>query len=111
MILKFSGHLAGSSQPDAGDHDVQCNILLSPTVPHFQNIKTHRNCLFVVLRGDAVWISVLKMETVSFSETLVSTYFSTWRHNPEEQHRHLHRREIVKSHTLQWVLADFHMFK
>jgi hypothetical protein len=29
----------------------------------------------------------LKMEGVCYSETLVSTYESTRRHNPEEQHR------------------------
>jgi hypothetical protein len=39
------------------------------------------------------------METVCFSETLVSTYKSTRRHNPE-QHRHLHHRENLKSHKL-----------
>jgi hypothetical protein len=32
------------------------------------------------------------METVCFSETLVSTYESTRHHSPE-QHRHFHRRE------------------
>jgi hypothetical protein len=43
----------------------------------------------------------LKMETVCFSETLVSTYKSTRRYNPEEQHRHLHRRwEPQISHFL-----------
>jgi hypothetical protein len=31
-------------------------------------------------------------------ETLVSTYKSTWRHKPE-QHRHLHRRENLRSHV------------
>jgi len=31
------------------------------------------------------------------SETLVSTYESTRRHNPEE-HRHLYRRENLRSH-------------
>jgi hypothetical protein len=30
--------------------------------------------------------SAMKMETVSFSETLASTYASTRRQNPEEQH-------------------------
>jgi hypothetical protein len=30
--------------------------------------------------------STHKMEAVCFSETLVSTYESTWHHNPEEQH-------------------------
>jgi hypothetical protein len=34
-------------------------------------------------------ILALKMEAVCFSETLVSTYKSTRRYNPEEQHRHL----------------------
>jgi hypothetical protein len=29
-------------------------------------------------------------------ETMVSTYESTQRHSPEEQHRHLHRRENLK---------------
>jgi hypothetical protein len=33
--------------------------------------------------------SALKMETACFSETLVSTYKSTQRYNPEEQHRHI----------------------
>jgi hypothetical protein len=32
--------------------------------------------------------SALKMETVCFSETLVSIYESTRRNNPEQQHRH-----------------------
>jgi hypothetical protein len=44
--------------------------------------------------------SSLKMETVRISETLVSTYESTRRHTPEEQ-RHLHRREILKSHLIR----------
>jgi hypothetical protein len=38
------------------------------------------------------------MERVCFSEMLVSAYKSTRRHNPEEQHRHLYRRENLKSH-------------
>jgi hypothetical protein len=38
----------------------------------------------VVLGCDVT--SALKMEKVYFSETLVSTYESTRRHNPEEQH-------------------------
>jgi hypothetical protein len=37
----------------------------------------------------------LKMETVSFSETLMSTYVSTRRHNPEE-HSHLRHSENLK---------------
>jgi hypothetical protein len=35
-----------------------------------------------------VLTSSLKMETVCFCETLVSTYKPKWRYNPEEQHRH-----------------------
>jgi hypothetical protein len=35
------------------------------------------------------------METVCFSETLVSTYEFIWRLNSEEQH--LHRRENLRS--------------
>jgi hypothetical protein len=46
--------------------------------------------------------SALKMETVCFSETL-STYESTLRHNPDEQHRHLHRRENLKSHKVMRI--------
>jgi hypothetical protein len=37
------------------------------------------------------------METVCFSETLVSKYGYTRRYNPEE-HCHIHRRENLKSH-------------
>jgi hypothetical protein len=40
------------------------------------------------------------MELVYFSETLVSTYKCTRRYNPEDQHRQLHRREKLKSHTV-----------
>jgi hypothetical protein len=47
--------------------------------------------------------SGLKMETVCFSETLVFTYESTRRHNPE-QHYHLHRRQNLKFHDLGCVL-------
>jgi hypothetical protein len=35
----------------------------------------------------------LKMKTVWFSETLVSTYKSTWPDNPEEQYRHVLKKE------------------
>jgi hypothetical protein len=38
---------------------------------------------------------------VCFSETMVSTYESTRRHNPE-QRRHSHRSENLKSHVLMW---------
>jgi hypothetical protein len=39
-----------------------------------------------------------KMEAVCASETLVPTYESTRRYNPEDQHQYLHRRENLKSH-------------
>jgi hypothetical protein len=39
-------------------------------------------------------------ETVCFSETLVSSYESTRRQNPEQQHRHPHRHENLKSHNI-----------
>jgi hypothetical protein len=47
--------------------------------------------------------SALKMEAKCFSETVVYTYESTRRHNPE-QHRHPHGRENLKSHenALAW---------
>jgi hypothetical protein len=46
---------------------------------------------------NAVWrASALKMEVVCSSETLVSTYKSTRRYNPEDQSRYL-RRENLKS--------------
>jgi hypothetical protein len=35
-------------------------------------------------------IKCLKMEAVSFSETLVCISKSIWRYNPEDQHRYLH---------------------
>jgi hypothetical protein len=41
-----------------------------------------------------------EVEAVCFSETLVSTYKSTRRHNSDE-HRHLHGRENIRPHTLQ----------
>jgi hypothetical protein len=44
------------------------------------------------------------------NDSLVSTYESTQRHNPEEQHRHLHRREKLKSHMLRKISA-FYMCK
>jgi hypothetical protein len=61
------------------------------------------NFLYVhvgLLSCNALWIPGLKMETVCSSETLVSTYKSTCprRYNPEDKHRHLHRRENHDSH-------------
>jgi hypothetical protein len=40
-----------------------------------------------------------------FLRTLVSTYESTRRHNPEEKCRHLQRHENLKSHTYDISLA------
>jgi hypothetical protein len=40
------------------------------------------------------------LETVSFLETLVSSYESARRRNPEEQHRHYYSREKLVYHTL-----------
>lgn len=33
-------------------------------------------------------MSMLEMDAVRFSETLVSTYKFIWRYNPQDQHRH-----------------------
>jgi hypothetical protein len=52
---------------------------------------------FVDKNIDKFKLENLKMETVRFSKTLVSTYESAWRHIPEE-HRHLHLRDNLKSH-------------
>jgi hypothetical protein len=46
------------------------------------------------------WSAALDMEAVCSSETLVSTYKSTRRYNP---HRHLHRRENLKTHMVKKV--------
>jgi hypothetical protein len=44
--------------------------------------------------------SVLKTETVCFSETLASTYESTRSQNPKHHHHHHHcRSESFKPHT------------
>jgi hypothetical protein len=40
--------------------------------------------------GGSEYTSALKMEILCFSETLESTYESTWRRNPEEQQHHYH---------------------
>jgi hypothetical protein len=41
----------------------------------------------------------VKMETIRSSETLVNTYKTTLRHNPEEKYRHLYSRENFKTQT------------
>jgi hypothetical protein len=42
----------------------------------------------------------LKMQTVCSSETLLPTYESIRRQNPEEQNHHPHRRKNIKSHIV-----------
>jgi hypothetical protein len=48
------------------------------------------------------------MEAVCSSETLISIYESTRRHNPEDQHQHLHRRENLESPTLKLHFLNYH---
>jgi hypothetical protein len=43
--------------------------------------------------------SVMKMKAICSSKTLVSTYKSAQRYNPEDQHRHLHPHENLNSHV------------
>jgi hypothetical protein len=57
------------------------------------------------------------METVCLSETLVRTYDSKWRHNPEEQNDQCQRHENLKFHIIylydMWYLyftSLFHEF-
>lgn len=53
------------------------------------------------------------MEAECFSEMLASTYKPTWRHNLEDQHRHLHNCENLKSHinnTVQQIGTFFLCF-
>jgi hypothetical protein len=47
----------------------------------------------------------LKMKTVCSSKTFVSTYEFTWHHNPEEEHRHPHRCDHLKSHIITQSLS------
>jgi hypothetical protein len=46
----------------------------------------------------------LMMEAVRTSETLVKSYQSTRRYNPEDSHLHGHRRENLKSYQEQFIL-------
>jgi hypothetical protein len=42
----------------------------------------------------------VKVEAIRSSETKVTTYKITRRHNPEDHNRHLHRRENLKSQNV-----------
>jgi hypothetical protein len=46
------------------------------------------------------------MERACSSETLVSTYKSTRRYNPGDQHRHFYRRENLKSQVTFYINND-----
>jgi hypothetical protein len=51
-------------------------------------------------------VSIFRVEC--FPEMLVSTYKTTWYHNPEEQHQHLHH-ENFKSYKMNFgVSRSFH---
>jgi hypothetical protein len=63
-----------ANQSSSGDNVVYCNAVWTR--------RFQRNMM----------PSALKMETACFCKTLVSTYGSTRRHDPEEHH-HLHHRE------------------
>jgi hypothetical protein len=49
--------------------------------------------------------SGLKIKAASSFQTLASTYKSIRCHNPEYQHRHLHRRETHKCHN-KFIICD-----
>jgi hypothetical protein len=88
------------------------------TAVRFNFMPSPRNRIHVV--SMLFWVAtpsgrtnVLEIHTVSIF--MVSTCESTRRHNPEQQHRHLHSRENLKSFTgstlffytlclIQWVL-------
>jgi hypothetical protein len=46
------------------------------------------------------------MEEVYSSETLVTTYKSTRRRNPEDQHRHFHLYKNLKSYMIILLFND-----
>jgi hypothetical protein len=58
-------------------------------------------------------ISDMTMETACFVETLVTTYESIRRHNPQDQHGYLHRCENLKSHRIlyyfRWQESSFQL--
>jgi hypothetical protein len=58
----------------------------------YENINVLKN---VLPPSSGLRTSILKIEAVSSSETLVSTYKSTRLCNPEDQHRYLHHYENI----------------
>jgi hypothetical protein len=71
-------------------------IKISPCTAHkkFPNFTQHSHTdwdfKFSRLRRCRSWVFILKMEAIRSSETLVTTYKTTRRHNPEDQNRHSH---------------------
>jgi hypothetical protein len=68
----------------------------------------------ILLYCNAVWTcrsmglkrsSALKKEAVCSSETLISTYKSTWRYNPEDQNDNFFERP---EHFLTWHTREKH---
>jgi hypothetical protein len=47
----------------------------------------------------------LRLEIVRFSEMLVFTYKPTGRYKPEDQRRHIHGRENLKSYRIHKIAA------
>jgi hypothetical protein len=41
-----------------------------------------------------------KMEVICFSETLVTTYQTTWYHNPEDHNQHLHHHDNLNHFSI-----------
>jgi hypothetical protein len=89
-----------------GKHPCHCRepiLVFQPLANPYINWKNHAPFLKQSEHWRC-WSLVLKMEVVCSSETLVSTFKSTWRYNQEDQHRHLHCRENLKSHTIRTLL-------
>jgi hypothetical protein len=65
----------------------------------------HKTAMFILAAQTMLCIVVfkvkVKMEAISYSETLISTYKPTWRHRPEGHYRYFHCLENVKSHNLR----------
>jgi hypothetical protein len=83
-----------------------CTIRLSPAWPHegwalWETLCRGWHCghqaVAVVGRQWLSPCSVLTLETVCFSESMVSAYKSTWHYNP--QHWHLHQCQNLNYHS------------